>query len=39
MKTWIELNSENLKHNLSVFRNLAKEKKILFTVKANAYGH
>jgi alanine racemase len=39
MKNWIELNSENLRHNLSVFKNLAKEKKILFTVKANAYGH
>lgn len=39
MKTWIELNSENLKHNLSIFRNLAKDKKVLFTVKANAYGH
>ncbi len=39
MKNWIELNSENLKHNLSVFKSLANGKKILFTVKANAYGH
>lgn len=39
MKNWIEIDSKNLKHNLSVFKGLAKGKKVLFTVKANAYGH
>jgi len=39
MKNWIEINSGNLKHNLSVFRDITNEKKILFAVKANAYGH
>ncbi len=39
MKTWIEINSENLKHNLTLFRKLAEKKKVLFAVKANAYGH
>jgi len=39
MKNWIEINSENLRHNLSVFRDIASGKKVLFAVKANAYGH
>ncbi len=39
MKSWIEINSKNLKHNLALFRKLAKGRKILFAVKANAYGH
>ncbi len=39
MKNWIELSSKNLKHNLSSFKKLVGEKKILFAVKANAYGH
>jgi len=33
------LSAENLKHNLSVFRDIANHKKVLFAVKANAYGH
>jgi alanine racemase len=40
MKTWIEINKENLIHNLSQFRKLVGEKvKIMGVVKANAYGH
>ena len=38
MKTHIELNSSNLKHNLNLFHKLA-GKKLMFVVKANAYGH
>lgn len=40
MKTWVEINKENLLHNLSQFRKLIGEKvKIMGVVKANAYGH
>lgn len=39
MKNWIEINSGNLRHNLSVFRDISSGKKVLFAVKANAYGH
>ncbi|MBI5071468.1 alanine racemase [Candidatus Falkowbacteria bacterium] len=40
MKTWVEINKENLLHNLSQFRKLVGEKvKIMGVVKANAYGH
>jgi alanine racemase len=40
MKTWIEINKENLIHNLGQFRKLVGEKvKIMGVVKANAYGH
>lgn len=39
MKNWIEINSENLRHNLSVFKDISAGKKVLFAVKANAYGH
>ncbi len=39
MKNWIEINSESLRHNLSVFRDISSGKKVLFAVKANAYGH
>ncbi len=40
MKTWVEINKENLFHNLSQFKKLVGEKvKIMSVVKANAYGH
>ena len=38
MKTHIEINRKNLVHNLNVFKKLT-NKKIMFVVKANAYGH
>ena len=38
MKTIIELNARNLLHNLRLFKNISR-KKVLFAVKANAYGH
>jgi alanine racemase len=38
MKTYIEINAANLIHNLREFQNLT-QKKIMFVVKANAYGH
>jgi alanine racemase len=38
MKTHIEINRANLLHNLKVFKEITK-KKLMFVVKANAYGH
>ncbi len=39
-KTWIELNSKNLKNNISIFKGLLDKKTKLFAVvKSNAYGH
>lgn len=38
MKTHIEINRANLQHNLRVFKEITR-KKIMFVVKANAYGH
>ncbi len=38
MKTHIEISRKNLVHNLNVFKKLT-NKKIMFVVKANAYGH
>jgi alanine racemase len=38
MKTHIEISKDNLVHNLNVFKQLA-NKKLMFVVKANAYGH
>jgi len=40
MKTWIEINKNNLLHNLLQFRKLVGDGvKIMGVVKANAYGH
>ncbi len=39
MKTYIEINAAHLVHNLSEFRKLTHEQKIMFVVKGNAYGH
>jgi len=38
MKTHIEISKANLRHNLNVFREITR-KKIMFVIKANAYGH
>ena len=38
MKTHIEINQANLRHNLKAFKEITR-KKIMFVVKANAYGH
>jgi len=39
-RTWIEIDSQALRHNLKVLRGLLKpETKFLVVVKANAYGH
>ena len=38
MKTHIEISRVNLVHNLSMFKKLT-DKKLMFVVKANAYGH
>lgn len=38
MKSYIEINSKHLVHNLQLFSDHTK-KKIMFVVKANAYGH
>jgi alanine racemase len=40
MKTWVEINKNNLLHNLKQFRKLVGDDvKIMAVVKANAYGH
>jgi alanine racemase len=38
-KIWIELSRSNLRGNLRVFRSLNRGGTIIWTVKANAYGH
>lgn len=38
-RTWAEINLDNLKHNISVIRELSHGKEIIAVVKANAYGH
>jgi len=40
MKTWVEINKNNLLHNLEQFRKLVgKNIRLMGVVKANAYGH
>src|ERR1700741_2339371 len=36
---WAELDFEALTHNLAVVRRLAGERRLIASVKANAYGH
>ncbi len=38
MKTFVEINKENLLHNLDTFRHIS-GKPLMFVVKGNAYGH
>lgn len=38
-RTWIEISRKNLRHNLEVFRRLCGNATLIWTVKANAYGH
>jgi len=38
--SWLEINEENIKHNINVFRNLIDKKtKLGVVLKSNAYGH
>jgi alanine racemase len=39
MLTWIELNKQNLLHNIQQFKNIAPQSAIWPVVKSNAYGH
>lgn len=36
---WVEVNLNNLKYNFSKLKKIVKKSKILFVVKADAYGH
>ncbi len=36
---WIEINLDNLIHNMKEIRRVAKSKEIISVVKADAYGH
>lgn len=38
MKSWLEINRENLVHNLETFGKIT-DRPVMFAVKANAYGH
>ncbi|WP_022819214.1 alanine racemase [Fusobacterium russii] len=38
MRTWVEINSENLKYNVKMLKKLSNDKDVLGVVKANAYG-
>lgn len=38
MRTWVEINSENLKYNIKKLREYSNGKKILGVIKANGYG-
>ncbi|TYB30706.1 MAG: alanine racemase [Candidatus Mcinerneyibacterium aminivorans] len=37
--TWVEINKENLIHNLRNIKSQTNNSKLMFVVKANAYGH
>ncbi len=39
MRTRVEINRKNLVHNLETFRKKSLNRKVLFAVKSNAYGH
>lgn len=38
MRTWVEINSKNLKYNVKMLKKLSNNKDVLGVVKANAYG-
>lgn len=38
-RSWVEVDRQALKHNLSVFRKVAQPSKLMAVVKSNAYGH
>lgn len=38
-RTWAEIDTKALVHNLKIFKNKLGDKKLLAVVKANAYGH
>jgi len=39
MRTWIDVNLDNLTHNVDEIQTHVKNKKIMAIIKANAYGH
>lgn len=39
MRTWAEINLDNLKHNVETLRKYAGDREIMGVVKADAYGH
>lgn len=39
MRTWAEIDLDNLKHNINTLQKYAGDKTIMGVVKANAYGH
>lgn len=40
IRTWVEIDTQNLKHNFDIFRHLTKPKTRLMAIaKSNAYGH
>ncbi|HEY4518288.1 MAG TPA: alanine racemase [Candidatus Paceibacterota bacterium] len=38
-RSWVEVDKQALKHNVGVFRRVAKLSKVMAVVKGNAYGH
>lgn len=38
-RTWAEIDTRALIHNLNIFKNKLNDKKLMVVVKANAYGH
>ena len=38
MRTWVEIDKENLKYNILKLKELADNREVLGVVKANAYG-
>jgi len=39
MRAWVEINLDNIEHNLNELKKIVKDKKILGVLKADAYGH
>ena len=37
--TWIEIDSQNLAHNIQQFKKIAPQSQIWPVIKSNAYGH
>ena len=38
MRTWVEIDKENLKYNVLKLKEIANNREVLGVVKANAYG-
>ncbi len=39
LRTWVEIDTKALDHNLKIFKDLAGDRKLMAVVKSNAYGH